>query len=401
MAALDTAHAALALGLPTLLSPRLSAADPRERHRGVSHHTLTVLELLLAPVDGRRPEGRRCEARAIAGRPRPPRSTTCRSGPADLDGYACSGCHPRNDGPRASRRTPSSSPRPCRGRILAGVVSRRSPRMVPCASRVCRSVARTSRHGDRRRSRNRPSLARFEGLVLDFLSYLELERGLSRNTLNAYRTDLLQYGEYLSDHDLDALTARPADIGDFLADLATGNGRPACSAATDPPQGRLPALLLQAPAPRRADRRRPDRRAERAAPGEEAAPGPQLRRGAEAARGAARRRADGAARPGAAGGDVRLRAAGLGDDRAGDGRRRPARGLPARPRQGLEGAARAARPQGDRGDLRLPARRPTEAGRRAPRAEAVRQFPRRAADPPGPLQDRPAPRPRGRPRRGR
>ena len=32
--------------------------------------------------------------------------------------------------------------------------------------------------------------SRFEGLVLDFLSYLELERGLSRNTLDAYRTDL-------------------------------------------------------------------------------------------------------------------------------------------------------------------------------------------------------------------
>lgn len=50
MAALDSAHAALALGLPTLLSPRLSEADPRERHRGVSHHTLTVLELLLGGV---------------------------------------------------------------------------------------------------------------------------------------------------------------------------------------------------------------------------------------------------------------------------------------------------------------------------------------------------------------
>jgi hypothetical protein len=50
IAALDTAHAALALGLSTLLSPRLSSADPRERHNPVSHHTLTVLELLLAPV---------------------------------------------------------------------------------------------------------------------------------------------------------------------------------------------------------------------------------------------------------------------------------------------------------------------------------------------------------------
>src|SRR4051812_15285870 len=76
--------------------------------------------------------------------------------------------------------------------------------------------------------------ARFEGLVLDFLSYLELERGLSRNTLNAYRTDLLQYGEFLAAHKGDALAARPADIADFLAELATGNGngRPPCASAT-------------------------------------------------------------------------------------------------------------------------------------------------------------------------
>jgi len=57
MAALDTAHASLALGLPTLLSPRLSSGDPRERHNPVSHHTLTVLEMLLAPVTVPVPEG--------------------------------------------------------------------------------------------------------------------------------------------------------------------------------------------------------------------------------------------------------------------------------------------------------------------------------------------------------
>jgi Protein of unknown function (DUF3866) len=50
MAALDSAHAALSLEMPTVLSPRLSSADPRERHRGLSHHTRTVLDLLLAPV---------------------------------------------------------------------------------------------------------------------------------------------------------------------------------------------------------------------------------------------------------------------------------------------------------------------------------------------------------------
>ncbi|HSI79113.1 MAG TPA: DUF3866 family protein [Solirubrobacterales bacterium] len=50
MAALDAAHAALGLGLPALVSPRLSSSDPRPRHRGLSHHTASVLKLLLAPV---------------------------------------------------------------------------------------------------------------------------------------------------------------------------------------------------------------------------------------------------------------------------------------------------------------------------------------------------------------
>ncbi len=50
MTALDSAHAAMALGLPTLLAPRLSSSDPRPRHRGLSHHSRTVLDLLLGPV---------------------------------------------------------------------------------------------------------------------------------------------------------------------------------------------------------------------------------------------------------------------------------------------------------------------------------------------------------------
>jgi len=75
--------------------------------------------------------------------------------------------------------------------------------------------------------------ARFQALVLDFLSYLELERGLSRNTLDAYRTDLLQYGEHLRARGLDALRVGPAEVSGFLAGLAAGDGgRPPCSAAT-------------------------------------------------------------------------------------------------------------------------------------------------------------------------
>jgi integrase/recombinase XerD len=68
--------------------------------------------------------------------------------------------------------------------------------------------------------------------VLDFLAYLEFERGLSRNTLEAYRSDLLQFGRFLERRDGDATAASAADIGDFLAELAEGNGRPPASPAT-------------------------------------------------------------------------------------------------------------------------------------------------------------------------
>ena len=50
MEALDTAHASLILGHETLLAPRLSSADTRPRHRGLSHHTATVLRMLLGNV---------------------------------------------------------------------------------------------------------------------------------------------------------------------------------------------------------------------------------------------------------------------------------------------------------------------------------------------------------------
>jgi integrase/recombinase XerD len=68
---------------------------------------------------------------------------------------------------------------------------------------------------------------RFEHLVLDFLAYLEFERGLSRNTLDAYRTDLLQYGRFLDERDTSALDAGPADVSDFLEKLATNGSSPA------------------------------------------------------------------------------------------------------------------------------------------------------------------------------
>jgi integrase/recombinase XerD len=72
----------------------------------------------------------------------------------------------------------------------------------------------------------------YEHLVLDFLAYLEFERGLSRNTLEAYRSDLLQFGRFLDGRGADAVTATNADLSDFLSYLAAGEGRPAASPAT-------------------------------------------------------------------------------------------------------------------------------------------------------------------------
>jgi hypothetical protein len=88
-AALDNAHAALSLGFPTLLSPRLSSTDPRERHRGLSHHTRTVLSLLLAPVTIAVPEGEEQIAQALHSSPGE-RHELCFS-PADLAAYTASG----------------------------------------------------------------------------------------------------------------------------------------------------------------------------------------------------------------------------------------------------------------------------------------------------------------------
>lgn len=70
---------------------------------------------------------------------------------------------------------------------------------------------------------------RFEHLVLDFLAYLEFERGLSRNTLEAYRSDLFQFGRFLDRRELSAVDATPADVSDFLTELATGRAAPPVS----------------------------------------------------------------------------------------------------------------------------------------------------------------------------
>jgi integrase/recombinase XerD len=76
-------------------------------------------------------------------------------------------------------------------------------------------------------------LAAIEPLMLDFLAYLELERGLSRNTLAAYRSDLLQLGEFLERRGSSAERASHEDLAAFLDELAEGgDGRPPVAATT-------------------------------------------------------------------------------------------------------------------------------------------------------------------------
>jgi len=74
---------------------------------------------------------------------------------------------------------------------------------------------------------------RLTELTLDFLAYLELERGLSRNTLEAYRSDLQQYGQFLNRIERDPMEARPEDLARFVSEMAEGrDGRRPVAPAT-------------------------------------------------------------------------------------------------------------------------------------------------------------------------
>ncbi|MBK8294551.1 MAG: DUF3866 family protein [Solirubrobacterales bacterium] len=96
MVALDVAHAGLSLKAPVVLSPRLSGSDPRGRHRGLSHHSQSVLRLLLSGVDVPLPEGRDDIAEVVEGIAGGRHHVTFE--PVDLDGYGSSGLPRRTMG---------------------------------------------------------------------------------------------------------------------------------------------------------------------------------------------------------------------------------------------------------------------------------------------------------------
>jgi integrase/recombinase XerD len=101
-----------------------------------------------------------------------------------------------------------------------------------------------------------------EPLLLDFLAYLELERGLSRNTLEAYRSDLLQFGAFLQRRGVRVMQAQHGDLAAFLAELSGANGEGAVENAEAPEALGTPATseasaVAAAPLVRRVTRARP------------------------------------------------------------------------------------------------------------------------------------------------
>ena len=73
-------------------------------------------------------------------------------------------------------------------------------------------------------------VARSEELVDRFLDAIWMERGLSQNTLGAYRADLMTLGRGLAEHDKSIDEAEKSDLLDFIAGRVEGGAKPRSTA---------------------------------------------------------------------------------------------------------------------------------------------------------------------------
>ncbi len=74
------------------------------------------------------------------------------------------------------------------------------------------------------------TVARSEELVDRFLDAIWMERGLSQNTLGAYRADLMTLGRGLAEHDKSIDKADKADLLTFIAGRVKGGAKPRSTA---------------------------------------------------------------------------------------------------------------------------------------------------------------------------
>jgi integrase/recombinase XerD len=77
---------------------------------------------------------------------------------------------------------------------------------------------------------SRAAAETFEQLVLDFLTDRERARGVARNTREAYRVDLLQFGAFLAGRGVGALAADRTDVAAFLEQPVAGRATPPAAA---------------------------------------------------------------------------------------------------------------------------------------------------------------------------
>ena len=83
------------------------------------------------------------------------------------------------------------------------------------------------------KQQNKPeskTVAASEELVDRFLDAIWMERGLSQNTLGAYRADLMTLGRGLAEHDKTIETADKADLLAFIAGRVEGGAKPRSTA---------------------------------------------------------------------------------------------------------------------------------------------------------------------------
>ncbi len=69
-----------------------------------------------------------------------------------------------------------------------------------------------------------PALSELQSYLADFLAYLEFERGASRNTLSAYRADILQFGAFVTENGYDLKKLGPKEMSQYMDHLATTGG---------------------------------------------------------------------------------------------------------------------------------------------------------------------------------